>query len=393
MRKSLKILIVLGISASLIIVAIPITLILLSNQTTSNNLPRINIYVNSAIYNSISSEIQQYQQDAIAQNYSVSVISWTNTDVEVLRQHLMTAYSQGLVGAILIGDLPYKLGRNWDSAWGVNRYFPCDLYLMDFDGAWNDMNGDNIIDLDPGPSFEHGNGTGDWTPEIWIARISPHSIGEPGFNYISAYQNFFDRCFKLRHGFTYRPHQAMLYIDDDWSSDKAEWESNFTAYTGANLSCYANDPTTNSTNYMNNITNVNYEFVHLLCHSWPTQHVFGPGSTPGSDGSITYRDIYLNATLPLFYNLFACYSCNFTQVNNTGTYYLFSSSTITVIGSSRSGGMDLYQPFYDALVQGKTIGESFQLWFENPEIVKYNKEDLYYGMTILGDPLATIYMT
>ena len=164
MRKSLKILIVLGISASLIIVAIPITLILLSNQTTSNNLPRINIYVNSAIYNSISSEIQQYQQDVIAQNYSVSVISWSNTDVEVLRQHLMTAYSQGLVGAILIGDLPYKLGRNYDSAWFVNRYFPCDLYLMDFDGAWNDMNGDNIIDLDPGPFFEHGNGTGDWTP-------------------------------------------------------------------------------------------------------------------------------------------------------------------------------------------------------------------------------------
>ncbi len=390
MRKSVKIFIVLGISASFLIVAIPITLILLSNQTTSNNLPRINIYVNSAIYNSISSDVQQYQQDVIAQNYSVGVISWSNTDVEVLRQHLKSAYLQGLVGAILIGELPYKLGRFYDSDYSMDRYFPCDLYLMDFDGEWDDKDDDQILDLDPGSSFEHGNGTGDWTPEIWIARISPHSIIETGFNYINAYHDYFDRCFNLRHNNTYRPHKALLYIDDTWSSYKAEWESNFTAYTGANLSCYANDPSTNSNNYMSNITNVNYEFVHLLCHSWPTYHLFGPS---GSEGTITYNDIFGNVTKPLFYNLYACYACNFTQDNNIGTHYLFSNNTITVIGSSRSGGLDLYQPFYDALLQGKNIGESFQLWFKNPEIVKYNKEHLYYGMTILGDPLATIHMT
>ena len=393
MRKSLKIFIVLGFSASFLIVAIPITLFILSNNNSPDPLPRINIYVNSTIYSSISSDIQQYQQDAIKQGYNVNVINWSITDVEILRQHLMNAYLQGLIGAILIGELPYKLGRNYDSAWGVNRYFPCDLYLMDFDGAWNDLDGDNILDLDPGPLFEHSNGTGDWTPEIWISRINPHSIGESGYNYTRAYKEFFNRCFKLRHNFTYRPHKAMLYIDDDWSSYKTEWESNFTAYTGAKLNCYANNPTTTATNYMNNITSINYEFVHLLSHSWPTKHVFGPGSSPGSDGTITYRDISGNTTLPLFYNLYACYSCNFTQLNNTGTYYLFSNSTITVIGSSRSGGLDLYQPFYDALNQGKTMGDSFQLWFENPEIVQLSKEDLYYGMTILGDPLATIYMT
>ena len=55
--------------------------------------------------------------------------------------------------------------------------------------------------------------------------------------------------------------------------------------------------------------------------------------------------------------------------------------------------MDLYQPFYDNLNQGAIIGDAFVTWFHNPEIVKWNKELLYYGMTILGDPLLTIYMT
>ena len=123
MRKSLKIFIVLGFSASFLIVAIPITLFILSNNNSPDPLPRINIYVNSTIYSSISSDIQQYQQDAIKQGYNVNVINWSITDVEILRQHLMNAYLQGLIGAILIGELPYKLGRNYDSAWGVNRLY------------------------------------------------------------------------------------------------------------------------------------------------------------------------------------------------------------------------------------------------------------------------------
>jgi hypothetical protein len=73
-----------------------------------------------------------------------------------------------------------------------------------------------------------------------------------------------------------------------------------------------------------------------------------------------------------------------------GTTYLFTSNTLTVIGSARSGGMDLYQPFYDALSEGKTIGDAFKIWFHNPEIEQLNKEELYYGMTILGDPLLTV---
>jgi len=371
-----------------------------SNKKSTNEegsgevlIPLVNIYVNSTIYNSISSKLFQYKQDVIDQGYSVNIIIWSSGDVNILKQNISYFYSNyNLQGVILIGELPYAMGRYYDSLWGVYREFPVDLFLMDLDGTWTDMNGNLKYDLDPGPNFEHSNGTGDWTPEIWLARINPNSIDYPNFNRTNAYLNFFDKTFYLRHGFTYRPHKALLYIDDDWSSYKNEWLSNFTAYTGSQVNCYATNSLTNSTNYMGNITTINYEFVHLLVHSWPLCHTFGPSGN-GADGRITYKDIYTNSTLPLFYNLYACFSCNYTQINNTGTYYLFSENTITVIGSSRSGGMDLYQPFYDSLKQGKTIGESFVTWFHNPEIIQLNKQHLYYGMTILGDPLATIYMT
>ena len=349
------------------------------------------IYVQSSIYDELTPEIQQYETDVKNQGYDTQTISWISNNVLLLKQNLSNAYSLGLKGAVLIGDLPYAMARHWDFAWSRYWNYPCDLYLMDLDGLWSDTvipNG--IFDIDQN---EHTNGTGDWTPEIWIARISPSSIGVAGFNYTTAYQNYFARNSNLRNGITYRPHKALLYIDDDWSSYQSEWLSNFTAYTGSDVDCYWNNPTTTATHYMTNISTGMYEFVHLLVHSWPTRHLFGPPYALGSEGTLTYKNIYGNSTLPLFYNLYACFSCNYTQANNTGTYYLFSDSTLTVIGSARDGGMDLYQPFYDSLDQGAVIGDAFVSWFHNPEIVKWNKELLYYGMTILGDPLLTIYMT
>ncbi len=379
-----------------ILIALGITLTFVLPYFKQNEQPPtskglVYIYVHSSIYNGLTPEIQQYETDVNNQGYDTQTINWTSSNVALLKQNLTNAYPLGLKGAVLIGDLPYAMARHWDFAWGKYWNYPCDLYLMDLDGQWLDTAIPNgIFDIDQN---EHTNGTGDWTPEIWIARISPSSIGVTGFNYTAAYQNYFNRNYNVRHGYTTRPHKSLLYIDDDWSSYKDEWLSNFTAYTGSEVDCYWNNPTTTAANYMNNITTVNYEFVHLLVHSWPTKHLFGPPWALGSEGTLTYKNIYGNSTLPLFFNLFACFSCNYTQVNNTGTYYLFSDNTLTVIGSARDGGMDLYQPFYDKLDQGAIIGDAFVTWFHNPEIVKWNKELLYYGMTILGDPLLTIFMT
>ena len=373
----------------------------------------INIYVNSTIYSSLSSDFSDYISNIQNQGYDVNVFVWSNDaamDATALKLNLTYYYNNSnLKGAIMVGKLPYAMARGTDT-YGQMYNFPCDLYLMDLDGQWTDHSGDNVWDLDynlPPSLFEHSNGTGDDTPEIWVARIGNFSI-QSGFNYANELNNYFQRNSQFRNGDFGPRNKALLYIDDDWTSVTSEWVSNFTAYTGDKLYVYNDVPpsNTNAQGYMSNLTStskpnfVYYELVHVLVHSLSTEHQFGPGSNPKSQGTITWKDVKTNCTEPLFYNLYACSACNYSLPNNLGTQYLLSnSSTITVIGGARPGCMSLYQPFYDSLKNGDTFGDAFVEWFHNPDLkVQFSPPapshwHEVYGMTLLGDPLATIYMT
>lgn len=409
MRKNIKAIILTTII--LFGAAISLTLILpyFKEQPSQTRL-KVNIYVNSTIYSSLSSDINQYKQDIITQGYNADVINWSINDVTQLKSHITTAYTNGLIGAVLIGKLPFAKARYYDAAWTMYRYFSCDYYLMDLDGNWTDVNGNSVYDVGATDNnVEHNNGTADALPEIWVARISPFTISEPSFNPITSLSNFFSRDHNLRIGLTYRPHKALLYIDDEWASYRNEWISNFTAYTGANLTCesdynYFGNDSTNAVNFLSNISDIthpnftNYELVHVMAHCNGTEQQFGinvyqGGSPNPDDGILTYHDIYMNGPQPLFFNLYSCFSANLMIKNNIATHYLFSGQALNVIGCARSGGMSLYQPFYDSLKNGKIFGEAFKDWFYGPEIIPLRHWEEVYGMKMFGDPLLTTYMT
>lgn len=409
MRKNIKAIILTTII--LFGAAISLTLILpyFKEQPSQTRL-KVNIYVNSTIYSSLSSDINQYKQDIITQGYNADVINWSINDVTQLKSHITTAYTNGLIGAVLIGKLPFAKARYYDAAWTMYRYFSCDYYLMDLDGNWTDVNGNSVYDVGATDNnVEHNSGTADALPEIWVARISPFTISEPSFNPITSLSNFFSRDHNLRIGLTYRPHKALLYIDDEWASYRNEWISNFTAYTGANLTCesdynYFGNDSTNAVNFLSNISDIthpnftNYELVHVMAHCNGTEQQFGinvyqGGSPNPDDGILTYHDIYMNGPQPLFFNLYSCFSANLMIKNNIATHYLFSGQALNVIGCARSGGMSLYQPFYDSLKNGKIFGEAFKDWFYGPEIIPLRHWEEVYGMKMFGDPLLTTYMT
>ncbi len=409
MRKSNKVIIVLVLSIIFIGATIPFSLIIFGGrQQPQSNL--VHIYVNSTIYTSLSSDITQYKQDVETQGYRANIINWSINDVTQLKNHLLSALSNGLIGAVLIGKLPYAKAQYLDVSWGINRTFSCDYYLMDLDGNWTDVNANNYYDVGAlDNNVEHNNGTADWFPEIWVARISPYTISKVGFNPINSLNNFFNRNHNLRIGLTYRPHQGLLYIDDEWASYRTEWISNFTAYTGVNLTCesdynyFAND-FTNATHFHSNISDIthpaftNYELVHIMAHCNGTEQQFGINVYQhpfynADDGILTYDDIYNSGPQPLFFNLYSCFSANLMIPNNIATHYLFDGQALVVIGCSRSGGMSLYQPFYDSLRDGKIFGEAFKDWFYGPEIIPLNHWEEVYGMMFLGDPLLTIHMT
>ncbi|UCC19305.1 MAG: hypothetical protein JSV62_14560 [Promethearchaeota archaeon] len=408
MKKINKYLIVIALCIIFIGVTIPFTLIDFGGRPpTQSNYVRI--YVNSTIYSSLSSNITQYRQDIITQGYTVDVYNWSNNDVTQLKNHIIAGYSNGLIGVVLIGKLPYAKAQYNDTSWNMLRQFSCDYYLMDLDGYWNDVNLNGYYDVGATDNhIEHNNGTADALPEIWVARISPYTINMAAFDPINALNNFFNRTHNLRIGTTYRPNKALLYIDDEWASYRDEWISNFTAYTGSNLTCesdyiYNANDYTNAGSFLSNISDIthpkfaNYELVHVMAHCNGTEQQFGVTTSPyypnPTDGILTYQNIFMNGPQPLFINLYSCFSTNLMIKNNIATHYLFSGQSLVVIGCSRSGGMSLYQPFYDSLRDGKIFGEAFKDWFYGPEIIPFHHWEEVYGMKFFGDPLSTIYMT
>ncbi|MEJ2248382.1 MAG: C25 family cysteine peptidase [Candidatus Lokiarchaeota archaeon] len=342
---------------------------LLPKQST-----HVNIYVNSTIYSSLSSEIHQYEEDIIAQGYSVTLINWSNNNVTALKNDLINASQQeeGLFGAVLIGDMPYANYKNG------TEIFPCDLYLMDLDGTW--------VDSDPTDGYydDHTPGEGDLLPEIWISRISTESMS--GINHIDAYKAYFDRNHAYRTNNLNRPHSQLVYIDNDWSSRTDEWLGGMTAYS--NITCVNVNSNTTASDYLSKL-NETYEFVHLFVHSNSTEHIFGPNGD-GTEGRVNYTQIDATYTKPLFYNLFANSACNYITQDNIGTHYLFSENTLAVIGSTKTGGMMMNSYFYTPLKQGKVLGEALRLWFNNPH--HGPKDSLSQGMCLLGDGLLTISM-
>ncbi len=93
----------------------------------------------------------------------------------------------------------------------------------------------------------------------------------------------------------------------------------------------------------------------------------------------------------LFYNLFACGPGRFTDENYLAGAYIFNTTYgLITIASSKSGSMLNFADFTQPLSEGKSIGDSFRLWFEKQAPYEQWEKEWYYGMVICGDP--TLYV-
>ncbi|MBY9005166.1 MAG: hypothetical protein KGD63_00225 [Candidatus Lokiarchaeota archaeon] len=349
------------------------------NPNPQSTTKYVRIYVNSTIYGSLQTEINQYDQDVKNQGYLTSIISWSDTNVSNLRGDLINSYNTSLVGAVLIGEMPYALYDD-ESIGDTELAYPCDLLLMDLDGMIGDMSGDGDFDM-------HVNGTGDIFPEIWIGRINPECLNNLAVSYIQTYKDYFSRNHAYRTGNLTRPDNALLYIDDDWAHLQSAMLNDFNTSGYSSITNIYNSTITTDIDYeTNQLTNSSYEWVHVMVHSFSWQQQWGPAGD-GTQGITNNTDINSIVTQPLFYNLFSCSACDIGYTNNLGTQYLFSNNTLAVIGSTKTGGMWMISYFYTPLNQGKTIGEAFRLWWWNG---LHGPSDIdSKGMIILGDPLLT----
>jgi hypothetical protein len=342
------------------------------------------VIVQNTLYSNVSLAVSQYCNDLEGSDYNVILYSEAISTVQELKEKLVQWYEQDhLVGAVIIGRLPYARFYHDAVESFPSEQFICDLYLMDMDGTWGER------DKPDGIYETH---TGDIQPEIFVGRIDPTCLSwGPG----PAVQinDYLSRLHSYRTGGLERSHKALVYVDDDWAGYWGTQWGNDVGLAYSNRTYVDNVNITTADDWLNNRLNQDYQWTHICVHSSATTHSFGPeGKGQGTTISTQIRDVPPSFN---FYNLFACRGTQWTTPDNLGVTYTFSGPySIAAVGSTKIGGMMECEYFYSPLSENASLGESLVDWFShtlsNQSAVGSYFVQWYYGMTIIGDPLLTI---
>jgi hypothetical protein len=333
------------------------------------------ILTEQSVFISLTSEIDQLINNLQAEGYTVLSYQISGGEPETLRTFLHELYlSDDIEGALFIGDLPvawFEIANDFGE-YGYAQ-FPIDLYYMDLNGTWLD-------------TMNTGNGrfdghTGDLNPEIYIGRLVPPT--DPDTLYL---KNYLRKDNAYRHDTIVMPQRALVFVDDDWESQAIGW-SYLISIAFPDTMNYWNPETTRASVYRVKLDTAQV-WVSLFAHSWPGGHQFAFNS--GASHDYYYANEYNTQNPPSnFYNFFCCSYCRYTSADYGGGWSIFNPSYgLGAIGSTKTGSMLNFSPFYYPLSQGETLGEAFKNWFTciTDDGVTFDELCWHYGMTLLGDP-------
>ena len=341
------------------------------------------IIVESSLYTQIESSIDTYVNDLTDDGYEPSVFTSSGgTPLNLKQQILIPEWESGAVGCMLVGDLPvpwFEMYEDFnddgipDDPFRVQ--FPIDMFYMDMDGEWVDTAGFSDV---------YDGHEGDWEPDIWVGQLRANTMGG---NEADMVQNYFQKNHAFRMGELYLPDMALAYIDDDWAGGAPGWaEALEQAWSNTLL---VNDVNaTTADDYQARWVD-DYSYVLLAAHSAPSLHTLKQNN--GQSWSDVYNwEIINDDPHFLFYNLFCCSNCRYTETDYCGGAYLFNDTYgLNVVGSTKTGSMLFFEDYYAPLGEGETFGEALNQWITlhaNPTSSQMWARSWFYGMTGLGDP-------
>ncbi len=336
------------------------------------------IVINRQLYYQTSHAMSRFIDDLTIDGYTVELILSQGGEARDLRQLLADRYTSGMIGAILIGDLPmawYEISCFWGEVYSTYEEWPCDLYYMDVNGEWEDRDSDGILD----------NHIGDIFPEIWIGRLTPSPLTLGTGTEATLLENYLHKNHQYRQGGMPLANKALFYTDDDWAP--SNYLNNIIGTVYENRTHVWDQYETNADNYRETITE-HFEFIHVNAHSDPHSHYF---SVPGGDTrTVSYSDIVTIDPPAAFYNLYACSNIRYSDNNYMGGWYIFKSQFgLAAVGSSKTGGMLYDEDFYSHLAADSSFGEAFREWFRSTLGSGWVESEIicwFYGMTLCGDP-------
>ncbi|MGC9366177.1 MAG: C25 family cysteine peptidase, partial [bacterium] len=350
----------------------------------------ITLMVENDLYSQIIPSLNLTISDIEQIGYQVNLFTVNSVQgipaCDSIRNTLASYIDSGLVGVYFIGEVPISWFQMIDKFSGTPEdfeEFPCDLYFMDLDGIWTDdssyVSGNSMT---PGPDGVLDGHQGNIDPEIWCGRLYFSTLGDEE----KLTNNYLRRTHMYRNDSLSSVHRGLTYVDDDW----AYWSSSYAASMNQAYSevvRISQVDTTNPANYRNHLVD-NYEFVGLFCHSSPYLHSFK--IEQGNSWSDLYATELPEIYPPgLFYNMFACSNVRYIESGYMGGMYVMGTPTgLNCIGSTKTGSMLDFTPYYYPLGQGNSFGQAFYLWFDHIAQNGFtnSEQSWHYGMTYIGDP-------
>ena len=334
------------------------------------------ILIEQDIARSLIDEIEQLTDNLQSEGYTVLNYHISGGTPDTLRSLIQTLHTtDNIEGALFVGDLPvawYEIAHDFDST-GPYVQFPIDLFYMDLNGTWLDT-------MNTGNGRYDGH-TGNVNPEIYVGRLIPTGLGSD----TTLLKNYFAKDNAYRHDILSLPKRALVFVDDDWEYWAPYWAQDVALLFADTMSYW--DPETTRASVYRVKLDTSQAWVSLFAHSWPGGHAF---TYNDSLSDYYFSHEYTSQDPPAhFYNFFCCSFSRYTE-NCGGNRAIFNETCgIGSIGSTKTGSMLDFNYFYEALGQGKTLGEAFRYWFDciyNHVGMNFSRLCWHYGMTLLGDP-------
>jgi hypothetical protein len=347
-----------------------------------NSAAQVAILVEEGLADSLSGGVlEQWAWDVAAQEGEVLVAEITWSEPGEIRAWLTGEYATGLEGVILVGDAPAAWVCLDNAFLNDVETFPVDYFYMDLDGGWEDRWTGPPSAQNPGADGIYDSFTGNaLDPEIYCGRIqtSQLSVGSEG----ALLQAYLERDHIWRTAGDPPPYTSLCYVDDDW----AVWGPEFQAamqllYPSVEL---VDDlKATCGTDYETVRLPFGYQWISPFVHSSPLLHQWNPGP------DTYWYEVAAIDPPSRFYNLFACSNARFTTPRNMGCIYAFATSTgLASVGSTKTGSMLSFEPFYGPMGQGANLGEGFENWWDSIISGGFTASEMswHLGMVVLGDP-------
>ena len=299
--------------------------------------------------------------------------------------------THGLDGVVFIGQIiPAWFEVANDHAWWKGGYgyakWTCDLYYMDLDGNWFDADQNGIYDI-------HMNGGGDRSPEIFVGRIDPSTMGYYN-DEVTLLCNYMEKNHAYWTAAVTLPQDGLIYTDYDFiDCDDSGLILMYGLQNITYLQWTLADNTVLPSDYLTKRLTTDYGFLQLWTHATWWGHSF-------HDGIVTSGEVYRANPKPRGYNIIGCHAADWTA--GSGRYFLCgayiynnSPTSLTLTASTKSGGMLWCNHYYTALKKNDCIGNALENWFsyviENDYVQSGNGYEYiigwFYGMMIVGDPM------